>query len=134
MVITGGMQEWERGICAEITEGMPDVVNLGGQTSIREVMAAASRAAFVITVDGFISHLAMAFRRPCVTLFGPTNANHWHLTTEWSEALYAGENPAAREKSLEAVSAERVIECAARWLEKIRRAPIPRWSEPIAGS
>lgn len=134
VVLTGGTSEWERGLCARITEGVPDVLNLGGRTSIRQLMAVASRAAFVMTVDGFMSHLALAFRKPCVTLFGPTNANHWHLTTPWSEALYAGDNPAAKNKSLEALSADIVIECAARWLVKLRQAPIPQRLEPTVGN
>lgn len=134
IVLTGGVSEWERGLCARIAEGLPEVLNLGGRTSIREIMAVASRADFVMTVDGFMSHLALAFRKPCVTLFGPTNANHWHLATEWSEALYAGDNPAAKNKRLEAISAERVIECAARWLGQLKQAPTLRRPEPSAGS
>lgn len=134
VVLTGGVSEWERGLCARIADGVPEVLNLGGRTSVREIIAAASRAAFVMTVDGFMSHLALACRKPCVTLFGPTNANHWHLATEWSEAVYDGDNPAAKNKSLEAVSASRVVERAGCWLDKLRRAPAPLRPEPSAGS
>ena len=87
-----------------------------------------------MTVDGFVSHLALAYRRPCVTLFGPTNANHWHLATEWSEAVYEGNDPATKNKSLDAVPAARVIECANRWLEKLKRAPVAPPLAPNAGS
>ncbi len=120
LVLTGGTSDWESGLCAEIAEGDKHVLNLGGQTSIRQVIAAASQAALVLTVDGFMSHLALAYRKPCITLFGPTNANHWHLATQWSEAIYDGEKASAKTKTLEAIPAVRVIESAGRWLSQAR--------------
>lgn len=119
VVITGGTSEWERGLCAEIAAEDASVLNLGGKTSIRQVIAAASRASLVMTVDGFMSHLALAYRKPCTTLFGPTNANHWHITTEWSEAIYAGDKASAKDKTLEAILVSRVTEAAERWLRRL---------------
>jgi ADP-heptose:LPS heptosyltransferase len=134
VVLTGGASEWERGLCAEIAVENTEVLNLGGKTNLRQIIAAASQAALVMTVDGFMSHLALAYRKPCVTLFGPTNANHWHLGTEWSEAVYDGGDPAAKNKSLDAVPAERVVERVNRWLEKLSPAPASPLHAPSADS
>lgn len=87
IVLTGGLTDWERGLCAEIAEADSAVLNLGGRTSLRQFISIVSHAGLVLCVDGFISHLAMAYRRPCVTVFGPTNASHWHLTTPWSAVV-----------------------------------------------
>jgi ADP-heptose:LPS heptosyltransferase len=95
VVLTGGTTEWERGLCAGMADGVDGVTNLGGQTHLRGVMAVASRARMVLAVDGFVSHLASAFRRPCMTFFGPTNVNHWHLTTPLSRAVFPGSDPGA---------------------------------------
>jgi ADP-heptose:LPS heptosyltransferase len=134
IVLTGGVNEWERGLCNEIAGERSDAINLGGRMNLAQIISALAGATFVMTVDGFISHLALAFRKPCVTLFGPTNANHWHLATEWSEAIYEGNNPAAKSKSLEGVPTNRVIESTDRWLERVMRAPIDPPPAPSAGS
>ncbi|MBE2285084.1 MAG: glycosyltransferase family 9 protein [Prosthecobacter sp.] len=95
VVLTGGTTEWERGLCASIEEGLDGVTNLGARTSLRGVMAAASKATVALAVDGFVSHLVSAFGRPCMTFFGPTNVNHWHLTTPISRAVFPGIDPGA---------------------------------------
>jgi ADP-heptose:LPS heptosyltransferase len=78
IVLTGGLSDWEKGLCAEISASNAYVINLGGLTDLRGLLATISRASFAFTVDGFASHLATAFQKPCMTIFGPTNVNHWH--------------------------------------------------------
>ena len=90
VVLTGGNSDWERALCRDIAKGFHDIVNLGGETSLRELICIVSQSTLVLCVDGFVSHLAMAFRKKCITLFGPTNFNHWHLTTPCSVAVFAG--------------------------------------------
>ncbi len=117
VVLTGGNSEWERGLCAEIAAGSPGVINLGGKTSLRQVMRIVSQAALVLCVDGFVSHVAMAFRRPCVTLFGPTNVNHWHLATPISEAI-STKLGIPGDKTAEDTACQDLMSRADRWLAK----------------
>ena len=78
IVLTGGLSDWEKGLCVEISACKPYVINLGGLTNLRGLLATISKASLAFTVDGFASHLATAFQKPCMTIFGPTNVNHWH--------------------------------------------------------
>ncbi len=135
VVLTGGTSDWERGLCADVGRDDPEVLNLGGRTSIRQIIAAASQAAMVLTVDGFMSHLALAYRKPCVTLFGPTNANHWHAASEWSEAIFDGDQASSKTKTLDAMPASRVTDAVERWLGTLSgRAPASPLPLPSAGS
>lgn len=107
VVLTGGTSEWERELCAEIAASCPGVSNLGGRTSLRQVISVVSQAALVLCVDGFVSHVAMAYRKPCITVFGPTNVNHWHLNTPWSAAVQG--DSAQRKPQMADVSAADMI-------------------------
>ncbi|MGB8168916.1 MAG: glycosyltransferase family 9 protein [Chthoniobacteraceae bacterium] len=53
------------------------VVNLAGKTDLLTLAALVERAALVVSCDTAVVHLAAAFRRPQVALFGPTNPFHW---------------------------------------------------------
>ncbi|MDZ4405806.1 glycosyltransferase family 9 protein [Prosthecobacter sp.] len=124
VVLTGGASEWERGLCAEIADGIPRVTNFGGQTNLRGIMAVASRATLVLAVDGFVSHLASAFRRPCMTLFGPTNVNHWHMTAPWTCAVYPGNDPAAAKgRKISDITIEGLLGRTEDWLRGINFPP-----------
>jgi len=48
-------------------------VNLCGKTTLRQAAALIERAAIVVTADSTPMHLAAAFSRPLVAVFGPTN-------------------------------------------------------------
>lgn len=90
VLVTGGSTDWEQAMCREIASGAEgEVSNLAGRTSLREYMALISRAQAVLCVDGSASHLAAAFGRPALTLFGPTNPVHWHLPSPASRMLLA---------------------------------------------
>lgn len=122
VVLTGGTSEWERRLCAEIARDMPNVANLGGETSLRGIMAVTSRAEMVATVDGFVSHLALAFRRPCLTLFGPTNVNHWHYACPSTCAVYPGNDPgAAKGRNITDITIDAMQEKSEAWLRAINR-------------
>jgi heptosyltransferase-2 len=75
-VLVGG--PGEAGIGHEIESQMRfKPLNLIGGTSVRQLMALLSSVELVITNDSGPMHIAAAFDRPIVALFGPTD----HLTT-----------------------------------------------------
>jgi heptosyltransferase III len=66
------------------------IFNLAGRIDLLVAAAAIERAAFFIGVDTVAAHFAAAFRRPSITLFGPTNPFHWHARHPRAIALRAG--------------------------------------------
>lgn len=120
VILTGGTSEWERSLCAEIAHGLDRVTNLGGQTNLRGIMAVASRAKLALAVDGFVSHLASAFRRPCMAFFGPTNVNHWHLSTPMSRAVFPGtEAGAAKGRKISDLVSDELPDQVECWLKQV---------------
>ena len=51
----------------------PDAINLGGKTTLRQLVALLERASLVIANDTGPMHIAAALGRPLVTMFGPTS-------------------------------------------------------------
>jgi heptosyltransferase-1 len=51
----------------------PDATNLGGKTTLRQLVALLERAALVIANDTGPMHIAAALGRPLVTMYGPTS-------------------------------------------------------------
>ena len=66
------------------------IFNLAGRIDLLETAALIQRAAFFIGVDTVAAHFAAAFRRPSITLFGPTNPFHWHARHPGAIVLRAG--------------------------------------------
>jgi ADP-heptose:LPS heptosyltransferase len=92
VLLSGGGESWQREHCAEIMakaaeRGVNEVIDLSGQTSLRQYIFMVSRARAVICVDGAASHLAQAFDVPCVTLFGPSYRWLWHTPCPHHMAL-----------------------------------------------
>ncbi len=98
LVLSGGSSPWERDFCNAIEQGLDDrrVINMAGRTSMPEYLALLANARLVLTVDGSASHLAAAFARPMLAVFGPTNPAHWHYPTETSLRLWAGDYSAQK--------------------------------------
>lgn len=70
VILTGG----EAGHLGSIRMHMKTAaVNLGGQTTLRELACLYRRAALVVTTDSGPMHLAAAMGTPVVALFGPTD-------------------------------------------------------------
>ncbi|HEX8294980.1 MAG TPA: glycosyltransferase family 9 protein [Chthoniobacteraceae bacterium] len=77
-ILTGGNAPPETTHCAQISSaGVPGLVDFSGKLDLLALAALVSRARLVISCDTAIVHLAAAFRRPQVALFGPTNPFHW---------------------------------------------------------
>lgn len=76
ILIVGGPDESD--ICREIESYMDGhSVNMGGRTSVREMMALISLCSLMVTNDSGPMHVAAAFGVPIVAVFGPTD----HTTT-----------------------------------------------------
>lgn len=90
IVIAGGSSDREIAHCAAIVEKAgPPVVNLAGQTSLKQYLHLLAGASLVVCIDGAASHLAQAFQVPTVTVFGPTHEGKWHWPTSRHLALAA---------------------------------------------
>jgi ADP-heptose:LPS heptosyltransferase len=75
--ITGGPGEVELARAVAAGAGLgPDAV-LAGRTSLLELAAVVAAARVVVSGDTGIAHLATAYRRPSVVLFGPVSPALW---------------------------------------------------------
>lgn len=71
-VLVGGAADHLAGeLAADAAKGA--AVNLCGATNLRQLAAVIERAALVVACDSFPMHLAAAFGRPLVSIFGPTS-------------------------------------------------------------
>jgi len=78
-VVTAGPAPWEQELAGRLVAGLGQrAINLAGRTSLRQYLAVLAKARLALCVDGSASHLAAAFGKPTLTLFGPTNPIHWH--------------------------------------------------------
>ena len=92
IVITSGKQEWQKEHCEMICLRLNQTIEgIWGETSMRNYLSIIWNAKMVLTPDGSASHIAAAFKRKCVTLFGHTDATHWHRETPYSQAIVTGD-------------------------------------------
>ena len=79
-LITGGRTPPELQHVREILRGTyhPAVFNLAGKVDFLLSAAMIREGTLFVGVDSAAAHLASAFRRPELVLFGPTNPFHWH--------------------------------------------------------
>ena len=77
VVILGSKKEFSIGSdIATISTHPNRVVNWCGQTSLEDAMATISNATAVISNDSGLMHIAAAFRRPQVAIFGSSDPRH----------------------------------------------------------
>jgi lipopolysaccharide heptosyltransferase II len=74
-VIVLGTQR-DRALSEKIAKLCPGAIDFSGQTTPGELAAIVKRAAVCVTNDSGSMHLAVAFERPVVSIFGPTNPVH----------------------------------------------------------
>jgi ADP-heptose:LPS heptosyltransferase len=74
-VVLVGVDRNRRGL--EQVRRIPGVVDLTGKTTFPELCAIVKGASLVIGGDSAVSHLAGAFDRPLISLFGPSNIDAW---------------------------------------------------------
>jgi ADP-heptose:LPS heptosyltransferase len=87
-VMTSGNQDWQQEHCYSICRLLKcPIENVAGLTTLKNYLSILLKARLVLTVDGSASHIAAAFQRKCVTLFGHTDPAHWHWPTEYSRSI-----------------------------------------------
>ena len=62
----------ERGLCAEVADGHARAIDLGGKSSLPELVALIALAGAVVCCDSAANFIAPAVGTPFVTLMGPT--------------------------------------------------------------
>jgi len=77
VVLTGNAMERARTEAIAAAAGLPADSIFAGQTTLGELAALVASAARVVCGDTGIAHLATAYRRPSVVLFGPTSPAQW---------------------------------------------------------
>ena len=77
VVLTGSAAERERALDTAARCGVPAADVLAGVLGLGEFAAVIAAASLVITADTGAAHLASAYRRPSVVLFGPAPPEEW---------------------------------------------------------
>ena len=75
--VTGGPAEVDLARAVASTAGLPDEAVLAGRTTSLELAAVVAHARLVVCGDTGVAHLATAYRRPSVVLFGPVSPALW---------------------------------------------------------
>jgi ADP-heptose:LPS heptosyltransferase len=111
VVMTSGKQDWQRKHCAAICRQlMRPAECITGETTLKNYLWVIWNAKAVLTIDGSASHIAAAFRRKCLTLFGHTNAVRFHRETAYSRALVTGNVTGIQSSRLQLLPHEPVVE------------------------
>jgi ADP-heptose:LPS heptosyltransferase len=77
VVFTGSTGERPRALDVARLAGLPETQVLAGRLRLAEFMAAIAEARLVVSADTGAAHLASAYSRPSVVLFGPAPAEVW---------------------------------------------------------
>jgi ADP-heptose:LPS heptosyltransferase len=123
VVVTGSADEIERARTIARGAGLADADVVAGRTDLGGLAAIVAAAARVVCGDTGVAHLATAYHRPSVVLFGPTPPGRWGPPARpYHRVLWYGTtgDPHAEriDPGLAAISAERVIEELARLPER----------------
>ncbi|HEY4702003.1 MAG TPA: glycosyltransferase family 9 protein [Streptosporangiaceae bacterium] len=120
--VTGS--EAERGLASRVAQlaGLPERCVLAGRTSLAELAGLVASARLVVSGDTGMSHLATAFARPSVTLFGPVPPAEWgpprrarHQMLWAGQPGYHGDPHGVElDPALAAITAEQVIQAVNR--------------------
>jgi ADP-heptose:LPS heptosyltransferase len=90
-IITGGADAFEQAHIARIQSALPRrALDLAGKPDLLISAALMERARAVVSCDTAAVHLAAAFDRPQIALYGPTNPFHWRPRHPLAIVLSAG--------------------------------------------
>jgi ADP-heptose:LPS heptosyltransferase len=77
VVVTGGPAERDLALAVATGAGLGEEAVLAGRTTSLELAAVIAAARVVVCGDTGVAHLATAYRRPSVVLFGPVSPALW---------------------------------------------------------
>jgi heptosyltransferase-2 len=78
----------DRPVAEEIVKWAPAVTSLAGTTSLAQAMALIARADAVVSNDSGLLHIASAFNRPVVALYGPTDPNYAPPFSDMAKSIF----------------------------------------------
>ncbi|HEY0719502.1 MAG TPA: glycosyltransferase family 9 protein [Streptosporangiaceae bacterium] len=130
--ITGSAAERDLALQVAWLAGLPAGCVLAGQTSLTELTELTASARLVVCGDTGLSHLASAFGRPSVTLFGPVPPAEWgpprhprHQVLWAGDPGYRGDPHAVRlDPALAAVTIDEVRRAVDRALQAAGPSPV----------
>ncbi len=79
LILTGSSDQQEIEYNHQLIQGFDSsqILNLTGQLSILELAALIDQSDVIIAVDSFPMHIAAAYKKPLIALFGPTSPIRW---------------------------------------------------------
>jgi ADP-heptose:LPS heptosyltransferase len=77
VVLTGGPADVATAREVVAAAGLGESISLAGRTDLADLAALVAHARLVVSGDTGVAHLATAYGRPSVTLFGPVHPAHW---------------------------------------------------------
>lgn len=77
----------DKTVCDPITCAVPAVINLAGKTTLKEAIALISQIDVLVTNDSGLMHVASAFGRPVVAMYGSTDYRHTPPFSKYSEIV-----------------------------------------------
>ncbi len=91
VLVTGSSHERDLAEYVARTAGLPPHAAVAGRTTPLNLASLVAEAALVVSGDTGIAHLATAYRRPSVVLFGPVPPEEWGPPPDrpWHVALHA---------------------------------------------
>ncbi|MCU1634557.1 MAG: glycosyl transferase [Micrococcaceae bacterium] len=119
VVFTGSGKERARALAVADAAGLPEDTVAAGQLPLDRFARLIAGASLVISADTGAAHLASAYARPSVVLFGPAPASEWGPppgphTVLTDESLRVGETfSPTPDPALMAVTVEQVLAAAA---------------------
>ncbi|CUU56216.1 ADP-heptose:LPS heptosyltransferase [Parafrankia irregularis] len=94
IVFTGSSAEHGLALRVATAAGLPPSTVLAGKLDLVALCALVARARLVLSADTGVAHLATAYRRPSVVLFGPVSPAEWGPPFDRPKhrALWAGQH------------------------------------------
>lgn len=77
----------DRPVCDEIADQAHGVKNLAGKTTLSEAIALISRIDAMVTNDSGLMHVASAFEKPVIAIYGSTDYHHTPPFSKYSEIV-----------------------------------------------